>query len=176
MISSRLLVIANAILVLSPALGPLSAAQETPGAASRIPTVTRLVSVFGGLESRWLEAIRTRDAAALESLLADDFEMRLAVRPDQPIPRAEYLKQALTGSVALPVVRGMAARDLGGPVIVSFRLELDGSPAGQVLVVDVWEPFQGTWKAMARYVGSVAELPAGMPGAAAADDRLPKRD
>ncbi len=176
--SWRRRLVVNAVLVLSPALALASGEQETPDAGGRIPSVTRLVSLFGGLEGRWLKAIRARDASELESVLADDFEMRLASRPDQPIPRAEYLKQALTASAAPWVVRRMAARDLGGPVIVSFRLELDAPAAGpssRVFVVDLWEPFQGGWKVAARYVGSVAGLPAGIPGAVAMDDRLPKR-
>ena len=130
---------------------PAQGQSPAPG-RSGIVTVTRLVKLFSGLENDWLAAVRNRDATALGSLLAEDFEMRLASRPAEPIPRAEWLKHALAAPAPGWTVRQMAARDLGCTVIVSFRLEpgADASGARPIFVVDTWVQAKGTWKAAAR--------------------------
>jgi len=143
-------------------------AQEktpVPGRAP-VPTVTRLVALFAGLENDWLEAVRRRDEAALSALLADDFEMRLASHPAAPVPRAEWIEQALAGPAGPWLVRDVAARDLAGPVVVSFRLEPGpGARGGRpAFVVDTWVQVQGSWKAKARYVGPADGNPLGLPG------------
>ena len=152
-------------------------AQGPGGAPGRIGTVTRLVKLFDGLENDWLAAIRNRDEAALRALLADDFEMRLASRPADPIPRAEWIKHALATPPLGWTVRQMAARDIGCAVVVSFRLDpgADASGARPALVVDTWVQAQGAWKAVARYVGAADELPLGIPGETMAPGSLPKK-
>src|SRR5262249_45250640 len=70
----------NVSILLLPALGLggfLLHAQAPPtGRAPGGPTVTRLVQMFTGLETEWMEAARRKDRAALERFLADDYELR----------------------------------------------------------------------------------------------------
>ena len=154
-------------------------AQGQSAAPGRSPgvTVTRLVKLFGGLENDWMAAVRNRDATVLGSLLAEDVEMRLASRPAEPIPRAEWIKHALAAPTPGWTVWQMAARDMGCTVIVSFRLEpgADAPGARPIFVVDTWVQAQGTWKAAARYAGAADEHPLGLPGEATLPDRKSTR-
>jgi ketosteroid isomerase-like protein len=160
-----------AALVGSPA--PLAAAP------AQGPTVTRLVQLFTGLETEWLEAVRHKDQAALERLLLDDFELRAADAPGVPVPRADWMRDALA---AEPVrsfeLRQMAVRSFADTAVVSFLCHLDARPDGKqnttdVSVVDIWVQRQGEWKAAARYAGPA--LPASMPGAGARPNGIEKR-
>jgi hypothetical protein len=164
-----------ALLVLAEA----ATAQGQAAAPGRSPTVTvtRLVKLFGGLENDWLAAVRNRDEAALGALLAEDFEMRLASRPAEPIPRAEWIRHALAAPTPVWTVRQMAARDMGCTVVVSFRLEPGAGAAGAraLFVVDTWVQAQGTWKVTERYAGAADEHPLGLPGEAARGGTLPKK-
>jgi hypothetical protein len=164
-----------AFLILAGA-APAQGQSATPG-RSPVVTVTRLVKLFGGLENDWLAAVRNRDATALGSLLTEDFEMRLASRPAEPVPRAEWIKHALAVPIPGWVVRQMAARDMGCTVIVSFRLEpgADAPGARPIFVVDTWVQAQGSWKAAARYAGAADEHPLGLPGETAVPDILRKK-
>jgi hypothetical protein len=173
------IVIAPLVLALLAAPGA-AAAQAPPTASGRGPniTVTRLVKLFGGLETDWLAAIRNRDETALGALLADDFEMRLASRPGEPIPRAEWIKHALASpTTAGWTVREMAARDLGCTVIVSFRLAPGAGAIGArpVFVVDTWVQEHGTWRVAARYVGAADGSPLGLPGETMLPGTEPKK-
>ncbi len=167
-------------------------AGSTPSAPEVRPirSTTRLVALFSGLEQRWLRALQDHDVPTLESLLDEGFELRLASRPDQPIPRAEYLRQA-AGPTAGGHVAQMAARDLGGVVIVSFQLETEGGGGAQqrVFVIDAWHSEGGSspesrsggisWKAVARYVASTRApgfFASGLPEAPAGEaETLPKK-
>lgn len=152
-------------------LAEAATAQGQAPAPGRTPTVTvtRLVKLFGGLENDWLAAVRNRDEAALGALLAEDFEMRLASRPAEPIPRAEWIRHALAAPAPVWTVRQMAARDMGCAVLVSFRLDPGaGAPqARAVFVVDTWVQVHGTWKVTERYAGAADEHPLGLSGEAA---------
>ena len=164
-------------LVASILVGDVPAQGQGASGRGAVGTVTRLVKLFDGLENDWLAAIRNRDEAALGALLAEDFEMRLASRPADPIPRAEWIKQALGTPSAGWTVRQMAARDMGCVVIVSFRLDpaAGASGARPVLVVDTWVQAQGTWRVTARYAGAADEPPLGLPGETTVPGSLPKR-
>jgi hypothetical protein len=163
-----LTVLVALVAALSVLAGAATAQGQAP-APGRTPTVTRLVKLFGGLENDWLAAIRNRDEAALGGLLAEDFEMRLASRPAEPIPRAEWIRHALAAPTPVWTVRQMAARDMGCAVVVSFRLEPGaGAPGARAaFVVDTWVQAHGTWRVAARYVAAADEHPLGLPGEAA---------
>ena len=165
-----------AVFLLVPAGHVLAQGQPSPGRPPAV-TVTRLVKLFDGLENDWLAAIRNRDEAALGTLLADDFEMRLASRPADPIPRAEWIKHALANPGVGWTVRQMAARDMGCTVVVSFRLDpaAGASALRPVLVVDTWVRAQGAWKVAARYVGAADDRPLGLPGETTEPGALPKK-
>jgi ketosteroid isomerase-like protein len=127
----------------------LAAAPAHPqGAASgRIPTVSRLVQLFSRLEVEWMDAARRGDAADLDRLVAEDFEVRTAEAPGAPAPRAAWL--AASRGVAVPAPSEMAVRSVGDVAVVSCRL--GGKGGSGTFVVDLWVQTRGDWKIVARY-------------------------
>src|SRR5947199_1144210 len=78
--------------MLASPLGAQTAGDAAPG---HIPTVTRLVKLFLELESALTTSVHDGNAAAVDKMLADDFEMRVASMPGNPMPRAEWIRQSL---------------------------------------------------------------------------------
>ena len=74
---------------------PLGAQTNIDAALGHIPTVTRLVKLFMDLEGTLATGLRDGNAAAVDTMLADDFEMRVASMPGNPTPRAEWIKLSL---------------------------------------------------------------------------------
>ena len=138
---------------------PAAAQDLAPG---RIPTVTRLVRIFAGLENSLNEAVRRHDQLGLARLLAEDFEMRSGTRPGQPVPRAEWLQALERNPSALPAPEQMAARDMGSVVLVSYlgrRAE-----GGNLFVVDAWRPEGSDWKLAGRYAAPAGDGRTAIPG------------
>lgn len=138
---------------------------------ARVPTVTRLVKVFLDLESQLLQAQRGGDAAALQPLLADDFEMRVARRPGTPIPRAEWLAAVDRRKPPEAVIEQMAAHEHGAVVDVSFLLRPTDAQAGAPLfVVDTWAKDGPAWRLKVRYAAPVGTAALRVPGEGEADE------
>ncbi len=133
------------------------AAQADDAAQSRIPTVTRLVQVFLGLESSLNQAVQANDAAAMQRMLSDDFEMRVGSSPGMPIPREAWLRRSLAERKTGYNIEQMAVHDHGKTAVVSFLGQR--KTGGNLLVVDVWVDSGGVWKLSTRYAA-----PAGDPG------------
>jgi hypothetical protein len=137
------------------ALGALAALPLAAPAQVRTQavTVTRLVRVFLDLEAALFEAQRAGDRAALERLLADDFEQRGAARPGRPMPRAEWLDDALRNAAAEVDLEQMAVHDRGATTIVSFVAR----PAGRagMFIIDVWVMVGDGWRLKVRYVSAL---------------------
>lgn len=143
-------------------LPPGAHAQAPPGGVGRIPTVTRLVQLFTGLETEWLDAVRRKDEAVLGRLLADDFELRNGASPGEPVPRADWLHDAIgRGDPRSFVVSRMAVRELGDVAIVSFLCAPESGDGREALfVVDAWVRKDGQWTVKARYAAPAAVRPA----------------
>jgi ketosteroid isomerase-like protein len=151
--------------------GPLVHAQAPPtGRAPGGPTVTRLVQMFTGLETEWMDAARRRDKAALERFLADDYELRISSLPGEPIPREEWLQAAMNRyNLRSFTIGQMAVRELGDAALVSFlysqEADVEGRDrSGDFFVIDAWVQKDGVWKVKARYAGPVEGRP--LPGSA----------
>jgi uncharacterized protein DUF4440 len=163
-------------LVFACLLTPKAAVAVAPAQG---PTVTRLVQVFTGLETEWMQAVQKKDQATLERLLLDDFELRAADAPGVPVPRADWIRDALGAAAVRSFdLRQMAVRALADTAVVSFVCHVDtGTTApqstGDILVVDIWLQRQGEWKAAARYLAPA--LHASMPGAGARPATIEKR-
>ena len=150
-------------------LGLLSLCSKAPfagaQAASSGPTVTRLVQLFTRLETEWMDASRRKDQAALEGFLADDYELRSAARPGQPIPRGDWLQGALNRENLHSFTIGqMAVRELGDVALVSFvyhrEIDLGGkNRTADLFVVDAWLQKDGAWKVKARYASPLEGRP-----------------
>ena len=143
--------------------GSFAAQNET--ASNRIPTVTRLVQLFTGLEATLSEAQSKGDAETLGNLLTDNFEMRIDASPGEPIPRAEWLKRVLEQRRAAQSEQ-MAVHDYGDIAIVSFLLKSEVTPkhSSAIFIVDVWRKAGADWKLATRYAANASSSPQHIPG------------
>jgi hypothetical protein len=156
---------------------PVLASAEPP--PQRIPTVTRLVQLFSGLENDWMEAVRRRDEAAVTRILGDSFEMRSALAPSDPVPAGDWVRNAVHEFHLRSFrISEMAVRELGTVAVVSFRLAQEGELGGkeesaECFVADVWVRQDGAWKVAARYAAAADwHRPLGTPPA---DVTIPKK-
>ncbi|MGE5241942.1 MAG: nuclear transport factor 2 family protein [Bacteroidota bacterium] len=142
----------------------------------RIPTVTRLVRQFTVLENSLLESVGKQDSAAVQKMLADDFEMRIGAMPGVPTPRAEWIRQSLKEPAGLSGIEQMAVHDYGNVAVVSFlgRRDVNGA-RGDLFIVDVWTRSQGAWKLSTRYAGPAGDRRFVVPGAATSLPMIEKK-
>jgi hypothetical protein len=138
----------------------------------RVPTVSRLVKLFGEREARLAERVAARDATGAGNMLTDDFELRASNLPGRPIPRADWLAQSMQSTGVGSRITQMAVHDLGDTAVVSFLQGPDTTAS--LFVVDVWRRAGDDWKLKARYASPTAgNVP--IPGVPPADKNLPKK-
>lgn len=147
--------------------------QEAAAPTRRVvvPTVTRNVMIFGGLEHSLANAISHHDAEAAGKLLGDRFEMRTESQPGTPVPREAWLQHAMESAAFDSRIDQMAVHEYGDVMIVSFlwHMTRDGQSAStDVFVVDTWKSVDGNWKLDVRYAseahGAQAPIPGDEPG------------
>ena len=147
-----------ALLVALPALAddtkPIDHASGTP-TKKVVGTMTRGVFRFGQLEQALGEAMRRRDRDALDPMLAQGFEMRLASRPGDPVPRELWLSAIAASGAAETTNDQMAVHDLGERALVSFRATPEGG--APQFVVDLWTHEGESWRLAVRYAGGVGD-------------------
>jgi hypothetical protein len=150
----------------------LATALQAPGAIAQpgLPpgvrgpaagAATRPVARYLGLEQGLQAALAAKDRAAVDKLLADDFEARSASAAD-PLARDEWLRGEFAHARRTRV-RQFSLREVDDLAVASFLLEdvkADGSSAhGRVLfVVDVWR--QSTGRLLIRNLDQPAHPPA----------------
>lgn len=145
------------------------AAAYAGGGAGRIPTVTRLVRIFSGLEGNLAEAVEKRDRQAVSKLLSNDFEMRVGAMPGNPIPRAAWIQQSFASPKSSSAMEQMAVHGLGKTAVVSYAWKTTARKSGvvhDVFVVDVWRQQDGGWKLAIRYADPAGAGDFNVPGAA----------
>jgi hypothetical protein len=164
------------VLGLAVALFPVTHAQDTTG---RIPTVTRLVKIFLDREGELLDAMRGKDAAAVERQLADDFELRVGHRPGVPIPRADFVGHVRAETIAGYSIEQMAVHEIGTTAIVSFMLRPEAGRVREGLVplfvVDTWTGGIDNYRLRVRYVAPGVGAKVRIPGAGAEQPQIPKK-
>ncbi len=145
---------------------PSFAAGQTPEVGGhRIVTTTRLVARFSDLEQQLLNAARHKDKAALSKLLSEDFEQWTPLPPGDPLPREEWMHNALTAfTIQSFQLRQMAVRMVGDTAVVSFVLSLkavcDGrNCGGDSFIVDLWQERKNASQLLVRYASSIRRLP-----------------
>jgi hypothetical protein len=152
-------------------------AQDAP-ATGRIPTVTRLVKAFLEREAALEAAVREGHSAAVEAMLADDFELRVAAQPGNPTPRAEWVRLVIAKPGPPRRLEQMAVHDYGDVAVVSFMQASTGRSLGHdIATVDVWKRSGDAWKLAVRFSGpaDAGRAPAlAVPGAAT-DPPIEKR-
>jgi hypothetical protein len=137
------------------------AAAQEPG--HRIVTKTRLQVLFGDLESQWLKAVQQKDAAALDVLLGEEFQVWTPLPTSYPIPREDWQKAAFGRPFQSFRLTQMAVRGVTPDVsVASFRLSQAfaavQSQTEDFFVVDVWlKSGKGdNWKCTDRYMWRVS--------------------
>jgi ketosteroid isomerase-like protein len=133
-----------------------------------VPTVTLTVKQFTEMENDWLDAVRQRDADAINRLVADNFELRTAAAPGRPTARAEWLKQAQSGAPFESRIEQMATHEYGPLMVVSFLWKLDVAKTSplpqQVFVIDTWRQGDKGWQVVTRYAAPVEAGAKAVPG------------
>jgi hypothetical protein len=151
-----------ATLVAAAFAAPALAADDAAPIVKRIGTMTRGARVFGDAEDALVAALKSQDAAALERLVAPDFEQRTQGAPGTPVPREDWIKRG-PGEVAHATgLRDIAVHDYGDINVVSFTWTRE-PPQASAFVVDVWQRKPGggdAWQLSTRYQSTV---PAGVP-------------
>lgn len=170
----------SVLAILAAALSSVPAfAAQSGGEQVSVPTVTRLVNIFSGLECDLDQRIRKGDGAAIDALLADDFEMRVGAMPGNPIPRAQWLSQYRfdNRSTAACDIRQMAVHDYDVVAVVSFLLKQHKAEkaSGDIYMVDVWKKSGDGWKLAVRYASPAGSVHFLIPGAATDVPHIDKR-
>jgi hypothetical protein len=143
------------------AAAPAFAADAEAPIVKRIGTMTRGTKVFGDAEEALVAALKAQDAAALERLVAPDFEQRSQGAPGAPVPREDWIKRG-PGDVAHSTgLRDMAVHDYGDIQVVSFVWTREPA-SSSAFVVDVWQRKPGggdAWQLSTRYLGGAPGSP-----------------
>jgi hypothetical protein len=166
-------------LLLATAAGP-ALAQPTGGKPNRVvPTVTRTLHIFGELENQWLDAVQSGDQAAIDKIVAPNFELRSALQAGTPTPRAESLKQSLALPKFESSIGKMAAHEYGDTVILSFEWKLkpvkNSALPERMFVVDTWRQTEAGWQVVTRYIAPIGESAKSPPGAVVEQNPIQKR-
>lgn len=151
-------------LVASAALTPLAASAQTtaPQASAATTASPETVAALEKLNSEWLTAYKTRDGAALDRILADDFE---AIYPGGRILRKADLIRSATNPAR--TVSEIAWDDLkilvfGDVAVVRARSRIVGKTAegdfsSRNDYADVYVRRAGAWRAISAHVVPVSE-------------------
>jgi len=157
----------------------MSAVVSAEEGVARIPTVTRLVSLFSQLEDELGGAVNNRSKTTLSKLLSDDFEMRTGAMPGNPIPRAAWIAQSFDEPKSSSTREQMAVHDFGKIAIVSFLWKIKdpkSKMARAVFVVDTWRREAGGWQLAIRYAGPATQGDHPIPGLPAAKPAFEKKE
>ncbi len=116
----------------------------------RVVTMTRQMALFSELENQITKAQRENDRAAMDRLLADDFQVWRPSATGDPIPREDWEKQEHTCASTNTKLSQFATREFADMTVVNLRLTrtCKGSAKPQSLyVVDVWQKAgDDSWK------------------------------
>ncbi|MFN2413651.1 MAG: nuclear transport factor 2 family protein [Pyrinomonadaceae bacterium] len=120
------------------------------------PAPRRVVESVLRLERETMDAIRKKDARALERILADDFVYRT---PDAELSRAEFLQNitSFPGRILSVEGEGLRASAYGDAVVLTgvqrARARTDGGAehASTVAFTDVFVKRRGRWRLSLAY-------------------------
>jgi len=127
--------------------------QQVP--SSGMPTLE--TAFFSKLEKRLDDAIVAHDRGVLESLLANDFELRTTRTGGELTLRDEWLQAATTTyRIRSYGINRLTVRQFGEAAVVSFFYEQQATfqgkdISGEFFIVDVWQKAGSDWKIAARY-------------------------
>jgi ketosteroid isomerase-like protein len=157
-------ILALLTLLASVALTPLAASAQTASApaAASAQAPPEVVAALEKLNSEWLTAYKTRDGAALDRILADDFE---AIYPGGRILRkADLIKTATNPARTVSDIGWDDLKILvfGDVAVVRARSRIVGKTAqgdfsGRNDYADIYVRRAGAWRAVSAHVVPVSE-------------------
>jgi hypothetical protein len=142
---------------------------------------TRLVVLFNKQELAVSAALIKGDRAALDRLVAEDFELRAGSRMDTAIPRDAWLANSLSPPQYITPLspQQMAVWDFGNNAVVSFKwtnIGMTGQSSVQnQFVVDVWKRDGDNWKLAIHFIDPVGPIEAPVPGLNPKEPIIPKK-
>lgn len=122
----------------------------------RLPDAVSATEAFRRYTQEWMDAIRSRDRAALESFLAPEFRLTSA-RTDQWIDRERWLELALSEVEMVSFsVDEMETALIDDTAIVWSRISQQAKVAGEdwsdrFMLTDVWVRREDRWQVVARH-------------------------
>jgi Domain of unknown function (DUF4440) len=137
-----------------------STGNQPPG---QILTPTRQVTLFSDLENQLMHALQKKDAAALQRLLDEDFEISEATRSN-PIAHEELIDALPALNLESFLIRRMSAHDFSETVSVDFVASAKGDfggkdVSGQYYIVDLWRKSGDSWRLAVRYLSKITSRP-----------------
>jgi ketosteroid isomerase-like protein len=143
-------------------LRPPSSVPSSPAPAQSAHSSEDEEKVVLGVQRQWMEAIRDKDAAALDRILADDY-----VNTDSRggvTNKADSLRQARAGGDHMKAfyTSDEKARVYGDVAIITGRLRVEGIASGQpydaeVRFTDILARIDGQWRAVAAHASKPLE-------------------
>ena len=138
-----------------------SVPQASPPAAAATHEAAQDRAALEALNRDWLTAYRTRDVAALDRVLADDFE---AVYPGGAVLRkADVLKTASDPDRVITAITWDKLKIMvfGDVAMVTAQTSIAGTAAGKPFAAvndyaDVYVRRAGTWRAVSAHVVRVS--------------------
>jgi ketosteroid isomerase-like protein len=158
-------------------LGSALAAASATAAPRNVQTPTRTAVQFGGYERELAGAVQHHDTAALDRLLAEDFELRGNVTPGEPVPREDWQEAVLATPPQSFTVSDVSVHTAGpDTAVVSFLYEQQAAapaPSGRFAFVDVWRRQAGRWRLAVRFAAPTTSVP--LPGLVAPEPEIKKK-
>ena len=117
---------------------------------------SRDAEAFSRYTEEWMNAITTRDRAALEAFLAPEFRLT-SVRSDQWIGRDEWLELSMNDvEMESFTVEAMEVAMLGETAVVWARVNQRARVGGddwsdRFMLTDVWVRRKDRWQVVARH-------------------------
>lgn len=108
------------------------------------------------LQRKWMQAVMSHDATALQEILADDFTLTSVHSSGELIGKAEYISSFNKVKDSRFSFRDVIIRIYGEMAVVNsrFNQQYDGGHkdiAGDFLLTDVWVKRGGRWQAVSRH-------------------------
>jgi hypothetical protein len=118
--------------------------------AGQVVTMTRFMKLLGDREQQLLDAIQAKDRAALDRMLAPNFEMRAAHRAGSPVPRGDWINAAIAQGADYRIGQ-LAVQEVGAIAIASFVLTPATRKGAASFIVDTWVPDGDGWTLRVRH-------------------------
>ena len=122
----------------------------------RLPDATNATEAFRRYTQEWMDAIRTRDRAALEAFMAPEFRLTSA-RSDQWIDRDRWLELALAEVEMVSfTVDEMETVLIDDAAVVWSRISQQAKVGGEdwsdrFMLTDIWVRRDDRWQVVARH-------------------------